>query len=93
MNKQAEVTAEEKELIFQRSMIYRQAEKDLQGAKDGEGEALRKLHTRKRARNGAMPPTGWRRNMRCRGASRHNGTAPNSYSFAWPESATLITIN
>ena len=42
MNKQAEVTAEEKELIFQRSMIYRQAEKDLQGAKDGEGEGAAK---------------------------------------------------
>ncbi|WP_219135411.1 hypothetical protein [Janthinobacterium sp. UMAB-60] len=42
MNKQAEVTAEEKELIFQRSMIYRQAEKDLQGAKDGEGEIAAK---------------------------------------------------
>jgi len=38
LNKQAEVTAEEKELVFQRSMIYRQAEKDLLGAKDGEGE-------------------------------------------------------
>ena len=42
MNKQAEVTAEEKELVFQRSMIYRQAEKDLQGAKDGEGEVAAK---------------------------------------------------
>ena len=42
MNKQAEVTAEEKELVFQRSMIYRQAEKDLQGAKDGEGETSAK---------------------------------------------------
>lgn len=42
MNKQAEVTGEEKELIFQRSMIYRQAEKDLQGAKDGEGEGAAK---------------------------------------------------
>ena len=42
MNKQAEVTAEEKELIFQRSMIYRQAEKVLQGAKDGEGESAAK---------------------------------------------------
>ena len=42
MNKQAEVTAEEKELIFQRSMIYRQAEKDLQGAKDGKGESAAK---------------------------------------------------
>ena len=42
MNKQPEVTAEEKELVFQRSMIYRQAEKDLQGAKDGEGESAAK---------------------------------------------------
>ncbi|UQV43412.1 hypothetical protein KIV45_15695 [Janthinobacterium lividum] len=42
MNKQTEVTAEEKELIFQRSMIYRQAEKELQGAKDGEGETSAK---------------------------------------------------
>lgn len=42
LNKQAEVTGEEKELIFQRSMIYRQAEKDLQGAKDGEGEGAAK---------------------------------------------------
>ena len=42
MNKQAEVTAEEKELIFQRSMIYRQAEKDLPGATDGEGEGAAK---------------------------------------------------
>ena len=42
MNKQAEVTAEEKELVFQRSMIYRQAEKDLLGAKDGEGEGAAK---------------------------------------------------
>ncbi|QKY08747.1 hypothetical protein [Janthinobacterium lividum] len=42
MNKQTEVTTEEKELVFQRSMIYRQAEKDLQGAKDGEGEASAK---------------------------------------------------
>ena len=42
MNKPAEVTAEDKELIFQRSMIYRQAEKDLQGAKDGEGETSAK---------------------------------------------------
>ncbi|MGK5049696.1 hypothetical protein ACQ4WP_27965 [Janthinobacterium sp. GB4P2] len=42
MNKQAEVSAEEKELVFQRSMIYRQAEKDLQGAKDGEGETSAK---------------------------------------------------
>ncbi len=42
LNKQAEVTAEEKELIFQRSMIYRHAEKDLQGAKDGEGESAAK---------------------------------------------------
>lgn len=42
MNKPTEVTAEEKELIFQRSMIYRQAEKDLQGAKDGEGEIAAK---------------------------------------------------
>ncbi|MGK5071017.1 hypothetical protein [Janthinobacterium sp. RT4P48] len=42
MNKPAEVTAEEKELVFQRSMIYRQAEKDLQGAKDGEGESAAK---------------------------------------------------
>ena len=42
MDKQAEVTAEDKELVFQRSMIYRQAEKDLQGAKDGEGETSAK---------------------------------------------------
>ena len=42
MNKPAEVTAEEKELVSQRSMIYRQAEKDLQGAKDGEGESAAK---------------------------------------------------
>ncbi len=42
MNRAAEVTAEEKELVFQRSMIYRQAEKDLQGAKDGEGERAAK---------------------------------------------------
>ena len=38
MTKQAEATAEEKELVFQRSMIYRQAEKNLQGSRDGEGE-------------------------------------------------------
>lgn len=38
MTKQPEATAEEKELVFQRSMIYRQAEKILQGARDGEGE-------------------------------------------------------
>lgn len=31
--------------------------------------------------------------MRCRGASPHNGSAPDCYSIAWPESATLITIN
>lgn len=42
MNRQNEVTAEEKELIFQRSMIYRQAEKDLQGARDGEGQEAAK---------------------------------------------------
>lgn len=42
MNKQPEVTAEEKELVFQRSMIYRQAEKDLAGARDGEGESAAK---------------------------------------------------
>ena len=42
MNRSADVTAEEKELVFQRSMIYRQAEKDLQGAKDGEGEIAAK---------------------------------------------------
>lgn len=42
MNKQAEVTAEEKELVFERSMIYRQAEKNLQGARDGEGEVAAK---------------------------------------------------
>lgn len=42
MNKQAEVTAEEKELVFERSMIYRQAEKNLQGARDGEGETAAK---------------------------------------------------
>lgn len=39
MNKQPEITAEENELVFQRSMIYRQAEKALQGAKDGEDES------------------------------------------------------
>ena len=42
MNKQTEVTAEEKELVFERSMIYRQAEKNLQGARDGEGEVAAK---------------------------------------------------
>ena len=42
MNRSADVTAEEKELVFQRSMIYRQAEKDLQGAKDREGEGAAK---------------------------------------------------
>lgn len=42
MNRSSDVTAEEKELVFQRSMIYRQAEKDLQGAKDGEGESAAK---------------------------------------------------
>lgn len=42
MNKRPEVTAEEKELVFQRSMIYRQAEKDLQVARDGEGESAAK---------------------------------------------------
>ena len=42
MNRSADVTAEEKELVFQRSMIYRQAEKDLQGAKDGKGEGAAK---------------------------------------------------
>ena len=31
--------------------------------------------------------------MRCRSASRHNAAAPDCYSIAWPESATLITIN
>ena len=45
MTKQAEATAEEKELVFQRSMIYRQAEKNLQGARDGEGEeAAKAIH-------------------------------------------------
>ena len=42
MNKQPEVTAEERELVFQRSLIFRQAEKDLQGARDGEGEEAAK---------------------------------------------------
>ena len=42
MNKQAEVTVEERELVFERSMIYRQAEKNLQGARDGEGESAAK---------------------------------------------------
>lgn len=42
MNKQAEVTVEERELVFERSMIYRQAEKNLQGARDGEGEVAAK---------------------------------------------------
>ena len=42
MTKQPEFTAEEKEFVFQRSMIYRQAEKDLQVARDGEGEVAAK---------------------------------------------------
>lgn len=42
MTKQPEFTAEEKEFVFQRSMIYRQAEKDLQVARDGEGEIAAK---------------------------------------------------
>lgn len=42
MNRQTEFTPEEKELVFQRSMIYRQAEKDLQVARDGEGEEAAK---------------------------------------------------
>ncbi|MBB5610399.1 MULTISPECIES: hypothetical protein [unclassified Janthinobacterium] len=50
MNKQTEATAEERELIFQRSLSYRQAEKDLQGARDGEGEEAAKA-AHKAARN------------------------------------------
>ena len=42
MTKQPEFTVEEKEFVFQRSMIYRQAEKDLQVARDGEGEVAAK---------------------------------------------------
>jgi hypothetical protein len=50
LNKQTEATAEERELVFQRSLIFRQAEKDLQGARDGEGEEAAKA-AHKAARN------------------------------------------
>jgi hypothetical protein len=44
------ITPEEKELILQRSLIYRQAEKNLQGAAGGEQEARAKA-AHKEARN------------------------------------------
>ena len=42
MAKQPEVTTEDREHVFQRSMALRQAEKDLLGARDGEGESAAK---------------------------------------------------